>query len=239
MFINFFVSLHQFLQQYTVISLKYRWIFREFTNEGIVQNIASSLHIPRGLAQVLAARGLDNDFSARRFLAPSKEEFHDPFLMDGMEAAVERIELAISKGELIWIHGDYDVDGTSSTALMLQFLREIGARVQYFIPDRQGDGYGLSHTSINQARAAGATLIITVDCGITSVDAIQLAKEYGIETIVCDHHEPGESLPDAVAILDPLKPGCSYPFKSLAACGVAFKLAQALSIRRNEPERAY
>jgi single-stranded-DNA-specific exonuclease len=234
-----FVTCHQFLQQYTVISLKYRWIFREYSNESIVQNIASSLQIPRGLAQVLAARGLDSDTSARKFLSPSKNEFHDPFLMDGMELAVERIERAISNGELLWIHGDYDVDGTSSTALTLLFLKEIGANVQYFIPDRQGDGYGLSHTSINQARNAGATLIITVDCGITSVDAIHLAKEYGIDTIVCDHHEPSETLPDAIAILDPLKPGCSYPFKYLAACGVAFKLAQALSIRRNEPERAF
>ena len=219
--------------------MKYRWIFREFLDEDIVRNIASSLQIPRGLAQVLAARGLDSDSSAKRFLAPSKNEFHDPFLMDGMELAIERIERAIRNNELIWIHGDYDVDGTSSTALMLQFLIEIGARAQYFIPDRQGDGYGLSHTSINQARAVGATLIITVDCGITSVDSIQLAKEYGIDSIVCDHHEPSEILPDAVAILDPLKPGCNYPFKSLAACGVAFKLAQALSIRRNVPELAY
>ncbi|MBS1537546.1 MAG: single-stranded-DNA-specific exonuclease RecJ, partial [Bacteroidetes bacterium] len=142
--VKIFVTWHQFLQQYTVISLKYRWIFREFLDEDIVRNIASSLQIPRGLAQVLAARGLDSDSSAKRFLAPSKNEFHDPFLMDGMELAVERIELAISNGELIWIHGDYDVDGTSSTALMLQFLIEIGAKAQYFIPDRQGDGYGLS-----------------------------------------------------------------------------------------------
>ncbi|MFN8359235.1 MAG: single-stranded-DNA-specific exonuclease RecJ [Candidatus Kapaibacterium sp.] len=219
--------------------MKYRWIFREFSDESTVQHLASSLHIPRGLAQVLAARGLDSDISANRFLVPTFAELHDPFLMDGMELAVERIERAISAGELIWIHGDYDVDGTSSTALTLQFLREIGARVEYFIPDRQGDGYGLSHTSINQARIAGATLIITVDCGVTSVESIHLAKEYGIDTIVCDHHEPGETLPEAVAILDPLKPGCTYPFKYLAACGVCFKLAQALSIRRGQPQLAF
>lgn len=158
--------------------------------------------------------------------------------MDGMEVAVERIEAAIKAGETIWVHGDYDVDGTASTSMMLLFLREIGARVQYFIPDRQADGYGLSTTSINRAREAGATLIITVDCGITSVDAVRLAKSYGIDTIVCDHHEPGESQPEAVAILDPIKPGCSYPFKYLAACGVAYKLVQALSINRGESERA-
>jgi single-stranded-DNA-specific exonuclease len=187
---------------------------------------------------VLSARGLANNGQAKHFLSPSIEEIHDPFLMDGMEVAVERIEAAIKAGETIWVHGDYDVDGTASTSMMLLFLREIGAQVQYFIPDRQADGYGLSTTSINRAREAGATLIITVDCGITSVDSVRLAKSYGIDTIVCDHHEPGESQPEAVAILDPIKPGCNYPFKYLAACGVAYKLVQALAINRGESERA-
>lgn len=188
---------------------------------------------------MLSARGLRNNLEAGHFLSPSMEEIHDPFLMDGMETATERIEKAIKNREVIWVHGDYDVDGTASTSMMVLFLREIGAQAQYFIPDRQGDGYGLSATSINQARVAGATLIITVDCGITSVDAVRLASSYGIDTIVCDHHEPGETQPEAVAILDPIKPGCTYPFKYLAACGVAFKLVEALSINRGEHERAY
>lgn len=219
--------------------MKYRWIVRENTNESIIQQLTSSIGIPPSLARVLAARGVSSGDEAVHFLQPSLNELHDPFLMDGMEKAVERIEYAIAHRELIWIHGDYDVDGTTSTSLLMMFLRELGADVQYFIPDRQGEGYGLSVTSINQARQNNALLIITVDCGITSVEPVRLAASYGIDTIVCDHHEPAEALPDAVAILDPIKPGCTYPFKFLAACGVVFKLAHALSIKRNEPERAF
>lgn len=219
--------------------MKYRWIFRKNNDDSAVQSLAKSLSIPEGLARVLSARGLSGNSQAESFLSPSIEEIHDPFLMDGMEAAVDRVELAVKSGEMIWIHGDYDVDGTASASMMLLFLREIGARVQYFIPHRQGDGYGLSAASINKAREAGTSLIITVDCGITSVEAIRLAASYGIDVIVCDHHEPGESQPEAVAILDPIKPGCNYPFKYLAACGVAYKLIQALSINRGEAERAY
>ncbi len=219
--------------------MKYRWIFRESKDDKTVQKTAESLNIPVCLARVLSARGIIGNAEAGKYLSPSIDEIHDPFLMDGMDAAVERIEKAIKAGETVWVHGDYDVDGTASTSMMLLFLREIGAQVLYFIPDRQGDGYGLSATSINKARSSGATLIITVDCGITSVDSVLLAKSYGIDTIVCDHHEPGESQPEAVAILDPLKPGCNYPFKNLAACGVAYKLIQAISINRGESERAY
>ncbi|HRK60642.1 MAG TPA: DHH family phosphoesterase, partial [Candidatus Kapabacteria bacterium] len=219
--------------------MKYRWIIRENRNDSIIQQLTSSIGIPASLARVLAARGVASGEEAVHFLQPSLSELHDPFLMDGMAKAVERIEYAIAHDELIWIHGDYDVDGTTSTSLLMMYLRGLGARVQYFIPDRQGEGYGLSTTSINQARDNDARLIITVDCGITSIEAVRLAAGYGIETIICDHHEPAEELPNAVAILDPIKPGCSYPFKFLAACGVVFKLAQALGINRGEPERAF
>ena len=219
--------------------MKYRWIVRENRNDSIIQQLTSSIGIPPSLARVLAARGVSSGEEAVHFLQPSLSELHDPFLMDGMDKAVERIEYAIAHKELIWIHGDYDVDGTTSTALLMMYLRGLGAQVQYFIPDRQGEGYGLSVTSINQARDNDARLIITVDCGITSVESVRLAATYGIETIICDHHEPAEELPNAVAILDPIKPGCTYPFKFLAACGVVFKLAQALGIHRGEPERAF
>ncbi len=219
--------------------MNYRWVFRETPDENATQQLINELKIPRSLAKVLTSRGLNSAEDARNFFAPELQFLHDPFLMDGMEKAVRRIEQAVKDKETIWIHGDYDVDGTTSTAMTLQFLREIGAKAEYYIPERMTEGYGLSHTSVDKARAIGATLLVAVDCGITSNDTISYANASGMEVIVCDHHEPGDRLPDAYAILDPIKPGCSYPFKSLAACGVAFKLIQALCEMRGDPERAY
>lgn len=219
--------------------MNYRWVFREKPDERILLQLIETLKVPKSLACVLASRGLHSDSDAKSFFSPDLQYLHDPFLMDGMERAVDRIEQAIKNKELIWIHGDYDVDGTSSTAMMLQFLREIGAAAEYYIPDRMTEGYGLSEASIDRGRAVGSTLLLTVDCGITSNEAIAYANAQGMEVIVCDHHEPGDSLPNAYAILDPIKPGCPYPFKSLAACGVGFKLIQAICEDRGEPERAY
>jgi single-stranded-DNA-specific exonuclease len=219
--------------------LKYRWVFRETPDENAADTLVQELKIPRSLAKVLSSRGLQTAEDARQFFAPELDFLHDPFLMDGMERAVERIEQAIRDKELIWIHGDYDVDGTTSTAMTLQFLREIGARAEYYIPERMTEGYGLSNASVDKAVSLGATLLVAVDCGITSNDTIAYANSRGMEVIICDHHEPGDVLPDAYAILDPIKPGCPYPFKSLAACGVAFKLIQALCAVNGSPERAY
>lgn len=216
--------------------LEYRWIIREHADDGSAQTLAQTLNVPISLAKVLATRGFMDESEAERFLSPALEEIHDPFLMDGMDKATDRVCKAIATGETIWVHGDYDVDGTASTAMMLLFLREIGGDVQYFVPDRQGEGYGLSHQSIGKAKEAGATLLIAVDCGITSVEPVEYARSLGIDTIICDHHEPAEELPNACAILDPLKPECSYPFKHLSACGVAFKLIQGICIALNKPE---
>jgi len=216
--------------------LEYRWIIREHADDGSAQTLAQTLNVPVSLAKVLTTRGLINESEAERFLSPALEEIHDPYLMDGMDKATERVCKAIANGETIWVHGDYDVDGTASTAMMLLFLREIGGDVRYFVPDRQGEGYGLSHQSIAKAKEAGATLLIAVDCGITSVEPVEYAKSFGIDTIICDHHEPAEELPQAYAILDPLKPECSYPFKHLSACGVAFKLIQGICIALNKPD---
>lgn len=216
--------------------LEYRWIIREHADDGSAQTLAQTLNVPVSLAKVLTTRGLINESEAERFLSPALEEIHDPYLMDGMDKATERVCKAIANGETIWVHGDYDVDGTASTAMMLLFLREIGGDVRYFVPDRQGEGYGLSHQSIAKAKEAGATLLIAVDCGITSVEPVEYAKSLGIDTIICDHHEPAEELPQAYAILDPLKPECSYPFKHLSACGVAFKLIQGICIALNKPD---
>lgn len=219
--------------------MNYRWVFRDTPDDQTIDDLSNSLRIPRSLARVLASRGLVTHTDVESFFTPDLRNLHDPFSMDGMEAAAGRIEDAVRSNEKIWIHGDYDVDGTSSTAMLLQFLRSLGAVVDYYIPDRLGEGYGLSHKSIDQAIASGAQLIVTVDCGITSVETVEYANSLGLTVIVCDHHEPSEILPDAYAILDPIKPGCSYPFKSLAACGVVFKLIQAICQNRGEDEVAY
>lgn len=219
--------------------MNYRWIFREKPHENIIHNLIDSMKLPKSLAFVLASRGMSSHFNADSFFSPDLSNLHDPFLMDGMDKVSARVERAVEDGEKIWIHGDYDVDGTSSTAMTLEFLRAIGANADYYIPDRMTEGYGLSHNSIDKAIEFGAKLIITVDCGITSNEPIDYANSHGVDVLICDHHEPGNILPSAFGILDPIKPGCSYPFKSLAACGVAFKLIQAICINRGEPERAY
>lgn len=217
--------------------MNFRWILRERIDEEAVQHLITSLGIPAAIARVLVGRGIDTTDSVQRFFEPDLALLHSPWLMEDMGKAADRIDRAIIAGEQIWIHGDYDVDGTSSTAMMLHFLREIGARVQYFIPDRTV-GFGFTRTSVDKAIAADTKVIVTVDIGITAIDAITYAKQHGIEVIVCDHHETAEELPPAIAILDPIKPGCTYPFKSLAGCGVAFKLIQALAERRGRPELA-
>lgn len=219
--------------------MNYRWTLKNNDDDSTLQELVKTLKIPKSLASVLTARGLNTVEEAERFFEPLLEDLHDPYLMDGMEKAVSRIFKAIERGEQIWVHGDYDVDGTASTALMCLFLREIGAKVDYYIPDRFDDGYGLSRKSINMALEKNTTLLITVDVGITSFDPLAYATEKGLESIICDHHEPGDHLPDIHAILDPLKPGCNYPFKTLAACGVVFKLCHALSIKMGEPDKAF
>jgi single-stranded-DNA-specific exonuclease len=164
------------------------------------------------------------------------EDLHDPFLMNHMDAAVKRISQAILNNEHIVVYGDYDVDGTDSTAMLWKFLKDGGANVSYFIPDRIKDGYGISTAGIDHVHDAGATLLIAVDCGITAVQQVEYAHSLGIEVVICDHHEPGNEIPNAAAVLDALKPSCSYPFKYLCGCGVAFKLIQALAL--SEPMRS-
>jgi single-stranded-DNA-specific exonuclease len=219
--------------------LNYRWKFRSKPDESTIYNLATSLKISRSLANILIARGVRNKEQADSFFEPSLEDLYDPFLMDGMDTATDRLLEAVQKGETIWIHGDYDVDGTSSASMLLLFLREIGARVYYFIPDRFIDGYGLSINSINEARKRNASILVTVDVGINSYEPIAYAKKIGMDMIICDHHEPGDIIPDVLAILDPMKPTCNYPFKHLSACGVVFKLIQGLCAKLHMPERAF
>lgn len=206
------------------------------------RNLKSQLNIRDVFVQLLIQRGISNFDEARLFFRPSTGQLHDPFLMKDMQKAVERIETALNQNENILIYGDYDVDGTTSVAAMYLFLKEkLGHQnLEFYIPDRYTEGYGVSFTGIEYAREKGFTLIIALDCGVKSVDKIARAKTYGIDFIVCDHHLPGDELPDTLAMLNPKQSGCHYPFKELAGCGIGFKLMQALVTHKNlKPELAY
>jgi single-stranded-DNA-specific exonuclease len=193
------------------------------------KKLSDELGISPVLAEILVRRRIDTFESARAFFRPTLKDLHDPFLMHGMEQAVDRIVGAVSRKERILVYGDYDVDGTSGTALLWTFLKSLGADVHYHIPDRVKEGYGLSEAGIERAKQLGVGLIVTVDCGITALKQVELARDSGIEVIICDHHEPGDAVPNALAVLDPLVPICKYPYKDLCGCSVAFKLIQALS----------
>ena len=218
--------------------MNYRWNFQETFDEDAVQNLTSNLNIPKPIAQVLVGRGMTTVDEVDTFFSPDLARLHSPWLMDGMTDAVDRILRAINNSEPIWIHGDYDVDGTSSTTLMLHFLHEMGASVDYHIPNRLDEGFGFMPLSVDRAREFGAKVIITVDVGVTAVKTVEYAQQCGIDVIICDHHQAAEVLPDALAILDPIKPGCQYPFKDLAACGVAYKLVAAICDKLGTPDRA-
>ena len=218
--------------------MDYLWILNANENQEKVSELSKELAIPPTLAKVLIERGINDVKSADKFFNPSLDDLLSPFLMADMDKAVDRILKGIENKEQFWVHGDYDVDGTSSVSSIILFLREIGAIVDYFIPDRFQDGFGINERSIKNAIEKKTTILITVDVGITSFEMLQLAASYNIDTIICDHHEPAETLPTAFAILDPLKHNSNYPFKSLAACGVVFKLIQAISIKLGNPDIA-
>jgi single-stranded-DNA-specific exonuclease len=215
---------------------EYRWSFddQEMTSldsiesMGVAKRLADELGISQVLTSILLKRGIDTFEKAREFFRPSLDALVDPFKMDGMDLAVERVCSAIAQKEKILIYGDYDVDGTNGTAILWLFLKKLGASVEYHIPDRLKEGYGISKLGIDRAKEIGVTLMISVDCGITAIEQVRYARSLGISFIICDHHEPGDQLPEAVAVLDPLKPSCNYPFKFLCGCGVAFKFIQAL-----------
>ncbi|HMN04848.1 MAG TPA: single-stranded-DNA-specific exonuclease RecJ [Flavobacteriales bacterium] len=190
---------------------------------------------PRSLATLLAQRGIRTAIEARDFYRPSMAHLHDPFLMKDMEQAVERIEAALEGGETIMVYGDYDVDGTTSVALVYSLLEPHAKRIHHYVPDRYSEGYGISILGINRAKELGVTLIIALDCGIKAIDQVAYAKEKGIDFIICDHHTPGERLPEAVAVLDPKRKDCNYPYKELSGCGIGFKLMQAFAARKEIP----
>lgn len=215
-----------------------RWNLKEAPDEKSTLALADSLNVSNILANLLIQRGITNFYEAKNYFRPSLETLHDPFLMNGMHEATQRVIHALTHNEKICVYGDYDVDGTCSAALMYLFLKDLGAKVETYIPNRLTEGYGISISSIDILKERGINLIITVDCGITAVEEIDYANSLGIETIVCDHHQSKEKIPNAYAVLDPIKPGCNYPFKHLSGAGVAFKLASAVGERIGKKELA-
>ena len=210
-----------------------KWIIPEDDLASEVLALSKSLNVPPIIAKILWKRGVADTESARKFFRPSIDRLYDPFIMAGMTEAVDRLRRAVLSDEKVLIYGDYDVDGITSVSFLYLLLKEIGVDVSYYIPDRQEEGYGLSPVGIEEAKKRGVTLIVTVDCGVTGHEEVDLANKTGIEVIVSDHHEPGPTLPNAVAVLDPKRPDCAYPFKELAGCGVAYKLGQGLLTRMN------
>jgi single-stranded-DNA-specific exonuclease len=204
-----------------------RWIYRPQAPLPQVKALAQALNVSEALAYLLVQRGIADFEAARDFFRPSLEKLHDPFLMKDMDKAVERLQEAIENEEKIMIYGDYDVDGTTSVAMMYLFLKKRYSKVATYIPDRYKEGYGISKTGIEYAAANGFTLMIALDCGVKSVDLVEYAKKLGVDFIICDHHLPGAVLPQAVAVLDPKRQDCPYPYKELSGCGVGFKLLQA------------
>ncbi len=205
-----------------------RWVTAPAAPADAVRSLGDALSLPPGLCELLAARGFGEAEQAKRFLRPSLDDLPPASLMLGLAVAVERIGAAIDRGETILVHGDYDVDGMTSTALMTRVLRALGARVIPFVPYRITDGYDLGDAGVEAAVAGGATLVVTCDCGTSAVAPVATLRRHGIEVIITDHHLPGSALPDAVAVLNPRQPGCEYPDKDLVAAGVIFKLALAL-----------
>lgn len=211
------------------------WKLKKQGDQNEVKHLSAALNVNMVIARLLVQRGIKTFAEAKAFFRPRLSDLHDPFLMKDMDKAVERLEKAIENQEKVIIYGDYDVDGTTSVALMYLFLKNRLNNLEYYIPDRYSEGYGISPQSIEYAASNGVTLIIALDCGIKAVEKIARAKQVGVDFIICDHHNPDDEIPDAVAVLDPKRKDCDYPYKELSGCGVGFKLLQAYC-KKNEVE---
>lgn len=212
-----------------------RWVLKEQGDKEKIQHLSQVLGIDHNLANLLVQRGISTFEEAKSFFRPSLEELHDPFLMKDMDKAIERVQLAIERKERILVYGDYDVDGTTAVSLVYTFLKTIYDDLAFYIPDRYEEGYGISYKSIDFAHENNFSLVIVLDCGIKAVEKIEYAKSKQIDYIIADHHRPGDELPKAVAVLDPKRQDCEYPYKDLAGCGVGFKLIQAIAQKREIP----
>ena len=217
--------------------MKYIWQIEQLSEgqQATRERLAQELKISPVAAGLLVRRGITTRAEASAFVHPSLSQLHDPMLMKGMREAEQRLSHAIDKGEKILIYGDYDVDGTTAVALMYRFLSAFYTNIDYYIPDRYTEGYGISFRGIDYAQENGCTLIIALDCGIKSVDKVEYARQRGIDFIICDHHTPGDEVPQAVAVMDSKQADDPYPFKHLSGCGVGFKLAQAYAQTHNMP----
>jgi len=206
--------------------MSFRWVYTEPEREEAASILQEELGIPKKIAHLLVLRGIDTYDKAKSFFRPDLELIHDPFLMKDMDKATERLARAIRGGEKIIVYGDYDVDGTTATSIIYTFLNDFGVDVDYYIPHRFKEGYGINIEGVEYAARENAQLIVSVDCGITAVEETGIAKDQGIDLIICDHHNVGEEIPDAVAVLDPKRKDCEYPFDGLSGAGVGFKLVQ-------------
>ncbi|WP_138432068.1 single-stranded-DNA-specific exonuclease RecJ [Fodinibius saliphilus] len=206
--------------------MSFRWVYAEPEQEGTVSTLQEQLGVSEKIAHLLALRGIDSYDKAKSFFRPKLGAIHDPFLMKDMDKATERLAKAIREGQKILVYGDYDVDGTTSTSILFIFLKRFGVDVDFYIPHRFKEGYGINQEGIDYAIEIDADLIVSVDCGITAVKETEQAKEHGIDIIICDHHNVGDTIPDAAAVLDPKRKDCNYPFDGLSGAGVGFKLIQ-------------
>ncbi|WP_396150110.1 single-stranded-DNA-specific exonuclease RecJ [Flavobacterium sp.] len=211
-----------------------RWNLKSKPEKEKVQALQNALQVDEIIATLLVQRGIETFEQAKTFFRPTLEDLHNPYLMKDMDKAVSRIEKAIANNENILVFGDYDVDGTTAVSLVSSYLRSFYPNVATYIPDRYNEGYGISYLGIDYAEDNDVSLIIALDCGIKSIDHVNYAKAKNIDFIICDHHRPGDSLPDAIAVLDPKRTDCSYPYDELCGCGVGFKLIQALAENRNQ-----
>src|SRR5680860_884331 len=212
-----------------------RWTLKPKPNRETVSMLASKMGVEIPIASLLVQRGIETFEEAKKFFRPSLEDLHDPFLMKDMDKAIERIERAIELEENIMVFGDYDVDGTTSVALVSSYLKTFYPNVVSYIPDRYKEGYGVSYLGIDFAADNDISLIIALDCGIKAIEKVAYASDKNIDFIICDHHRPGAEIPKAVAVLDPKREDCDYPYKELCGCGVGFQLIQAWALKKGEP----
>jgi single-stranded-DNA-specific exonuclease len=206
-----------------------RWVVKDKGDTAVVKQLAGALGVSLSLANLMVQRNITSPDEAKAFFNPGLDYLHDPFLMKDMNIAVDRISTAIKKNERILVYGDYDVDGTTAVALMYSFLKDQYSNVEYYIPDRYKEGYGVSFQGLDFAYQNNCKVVITLDCGIKAVEKVKYARSKGLDVIICDHHYPGDEIPKALAVLDPKQPFCSYPYKELSGCGVGFKLIHAYS----------
>ncbi|MFA7082847.1 MAG: DHH family phosphoesterase, partial [Bacteroidales bacterium] len=224
-----------------------RWVLKQYGDRSLVEKLAKELQVGKTsscpedleaykiIANLLVQRGINNYDDAKSFFRPKLEDLHNPFIMNDMDIAVERVMSAIEKEEKILVYGDYDVDGTSAVALVYSYLREIYNGVDFYIPDRYGEGYGVSYKAINWAIEEDFKLIISLDCGIKAIEQVAYSSSKGIDFIIADHHLPDEELPKACAVLNPKRIDTTYPYRELSGCGVGFKLIHALNIKLGKP----